>query len=41
MKTSCKDWEEARGGCPNWQDGPMERLKVEVEVSLRAASSWD
>lgn len=39
MKTSCKVWEEAGGGCPYWQDGPMGTLWVEVEVSLRAASS--
>lgn len=30
METSCKAWEEAGGRYPDWQDGPAERLWLEV-----------
>ena len=30
MEASCKAWEEVGGRYPDWQDGPAERLWLEV-----------
>lgn len=33
-----KAWEESGGSCANWQEGPVGRLWLELEVSLKIVS---